>query len=176
MKAQPKIAVLGLGNILLQDEGIGVHVVKKLEREYRFDPAISIIDGGTSAFDLLPYFEENDKIIIVDAINFGEQPGFIGAYENDEILRNLNNKLSLHHLGLTDLLADIKLHNIEPSEIYLLGIQPALMEMNLELSEIISSKIERLIDIVLRKLILWQIQPTSIIKMRRSSHEKLNPT
>ena len=151
------IAVLGLGNILLQDEGIGVHVVKELENNYHFTPQINLIDGGTSGFDLLPYFEENDKIIIVDAVNFGEEPGFIGAYENDDILRKLNKKLSLHHLGLTDLLADMKLHDIEPSEIYLLGIQPNSMEMDLNLSELISTKQDRLVELVLQKLNEWNI-------------------
>jgi len=154
---QPQIAVLGLGNILLQDEGIGVHVVKELENNYSFKPQISLIDGGTSGFDLLPYFEENDKIIIVDAVNFGENPGFIGAYENDDILRQLNSKLSLHHLGLTDLLADLKLHDIEPSEIYLLGIQPHSMEMSLKLSTIISAKFDRLVELVLQKLNMWDV-------------------
>ncbi len=157
MNAQTKIAVLGLGNILLQDEGVGVHVVKKLEKQYQFDPSVNLIDGGTSGFDLLPYFEENDKIIIVDAINFSEHPGFIGAYENDDILRRLNKKLSLHHLGLTDLLADLKLHDIEPSEIYLLGIQPSSMEMGLELSAVISAKMDRLIELVLQKMEQWNV-------------------
>ena len=65
-----KIAVLGIGNLIMQDEGVGIHVIRKLEKEYSFQPEIEIIDGGTSGSELYGFFEDNDKMIIVDAINF----------------------------------------------------------------------------------------------------------
>jgi len=78
---------------------------------------IDIIDGGTTGMDLLPYFEDNDRLIIVDAVNFDQDPGFIGIIENDTILQQINSKLSLHHLGLADVLSSAQLLDIKPDEI-----------------------------------------------------------
>ncbi|MBE9511822.1 MAG: hydrogenase maturation protease, partial [Bacteroidetes bacterium] len=64
------ITILGLGNILMQDEGIGVHIANLLDKTYRFEPEIRIIDGGTTGTDLLPYFEDSNKVLIIDAVNF----------------------------------------------------------------------------------------------------------
>lgn len=143
----------------MQDEGVGVFIANTILEKYDFKPEIQIIDGGTTGLDLLPYFEENDKVIIVDAVDFGKEPGFIGSIENDDILRVLNTKLSLHHLGLSDVLSTMKIMDINPSQIFLLGIQPSKMEeLEMELSEIVSSKTNRMIEVVLQKLEEWGIE------------------
>ncbi len=64
------VTILGLGNILMQDEGIGVHIANLLNNNYTFTPPVKIIDGGTTGTDLLPYFENSNKILIIDAANF----------------------------------------------------------------------------------------------------------
>lgn len=143
----------------MQDEGVGVFIANTILEKYDFKPEIQIIDGGSTGLDLLPYFEENDKVIIVDAVDFGKEPGFIGSIENDNILRVLNTKLSLHHLGLSDVLSTMKIMDINPSQIFLLGIQPSKMEeLELELSEIVSSKTNRMIEVVLQKLEEWGVK------------------
>ena len=165
-----RIAIIGLGNILLQDEGIGIHVVQYLQQSYSFHPKIELIDGGTAGLELIPYFEENDKIIIVDAVDFGKEPGFIGSFKNDEILHLFKEKISLHHLGLSDLLGDLKLHNIYPQQIYLFGMQPAHMDIGLELSEIIQPKIEQFCKILKQQLLNWNI---SFKKVKKSDIKPL---
>jgi hydrogenase maturation protease len=155
---ESKIAILGIGNLLQKDEGVGVHIISKLEQEYSFKPEISLIDGGTMGTDLLPYLEEHDKIIIVDAVNFDQKPGFVGTIENEDILRRLNTKLSIHHLGLTDVLSTARLLDIEPSELYLIGVQPENIEMGTELTETIQSKIEKMIGIAFLKLSDWGVE------------------
>ena len=154
---QSKIAVLGIGNLIMQDEGIGIHVIQKLEREYTFQPEIALIDGGTSGSELYGFFEDNDKMIIVDAVNFGEEPGFIGTIEKDDILKRLNTKLSMHNLGLTDVLSHVKLLDIEPSEIFLVGVQSATMELDDHLSEIVANRIDRILEVVCMKLAEWNV-------------------
>ena len=156
--SEPKIVVLGVGNILMQDEGAGVHVVNKLMREYEFTPAVQIIDGGTMGSDLLPYFEEADKMIITDAVNFDEQPGFIGSIENDDIRKRLMTKLTSHHLGLTDVLAHAQLLDIMPSQIFLVGIQPETTKMDLRMSETVLSRMDRMVEVVLLKLKEWGVE------------------
>ena len=154
---QSKIAVLGIGNLIMQDEGVGIHVIRKLETEYIFQPDIELIDGGTSGSELYGFFEDNDKMIIVDAVNFDEEPGFIGTIEKDDILKRLNTKLSMHNLGLTDVLSHVKLLDIEPSEIFLVGIQPAVIELHDELSDIISKRVDRILEVVCMKLTEWNV-------------------
>ena len=151
------IAVLGIGNLIMQDEGVGIHVIRKLENEYEFQPQINLIDGGTSGSELYGFFEDNDKMIIVDAINFDEEPGFIGSIEKDDILKRLNTKMSMHNLGLTDVLSHVKLLDIEPSEIFLVGIQPAIIELHDELSEIVSERVDRLLEVIFMKLAEWNV-------------------
>jgi len=157
VEKQSKIAVLGIGNLIMQDEGVGIHVIRKLENEYTFQPEIELIDGGTSGSELYGFFEDNDKMIIVDAVNFSEEPGFIGTIEKDDILKRLNTKLSMHNLGLTDVLSHVKLLDIEPSEIFLVGIQPAVIELHDELSDVISKRVDRILEVVCMKLTEWTV-------------------
>ena len=149
--------VLGLGNLLMQDEGIGVHIANLLIKHYAFSPAIGIIDGGTTGTDLLPYFENSDRILIIDAVNFEKYPGHIGIIENDDILATITSKISLHHLGLSDVLSVIKLIDIKPEEIILIGIQPYRMELGMDLSEQMQNHVPTIISTVLQKLEQWDI-------------------
>jgi hydrogenase maturation protease len=162
--ADTNIALLGLGNILLRDEGVGVHIVKSVEQNYQFSPPISIIDGGTSGSDILPIFEENQRILIVDAVNFGKDPGHIGILQNDEILAQLTTKLTMHHIGLADVLSSVKLLEYTHDEICLLGIQPDIIDTGLELSELLQSQLDKFETAVLNKLQSWNVKITKIPK------------
>ena len=147
---------MGIGNILMQDEGIGVHIIRELEK-YKFDPHITLIDGGNMGMDLLCFFDEHDKMIIVDAVDFEENPGFIDTIENDEILTLFTTKMSLHHLGLKDVLSYAKLLDQTPSDLCLIGIQPDKVEFEIKLSECINSKIDTLVNLCVQKLETWGI-------------------
>ena len=162
VKTESKVAVIGVGNILLQDEGVGIHIVNALIKDYRFDPPIEIVDGGTTGMDLIPYFEENDKIIIVDAVNFDKEPGFIGSIENEDILTVLTTKLTMHHLGLTDVLSTMKVHDIKPEQMFLLGIQPDSLELDMELTDVIADRIPRMMEVLQQKLAEWGVESEKI--------------
>lgn len=166
VKTESKVAVIGVGNILLQDEGVGIHIVNALIKDYRFDPPIEIVDGGTTGMDLIPYFEENDKIIIVDAVNFDKEPGFIGSIENEDILTVLTTKLTMHHLGLTDVLSTMKVHDIKPEQMFLLGIQPDSLELDMELTDVIANRIPRMMEVLQQKLAEWGVKSEKITRLR----------
>ena len=157
MSAKSGIAVIGVGNLLMRDEGVGVHVIRYLQEHYRFTPSVELIDGGTTGSDLIPYFERNDRILIVDAVDFHQPPGYIGRIKNHEILRHFATKLSLHNLGLSDVLSQMKLLGIEPREIMLLGIQPKVIAVGTELSEVLQEKLPRLVELVLQQLKEWGV-------------------
>jgi hydrogenase maturation protease len=151
------IALIGLGNILLRDEGVGVHAANTIKQRYTFSPEVEIIDGGTMGLDLLPIFEGRDKVLIVDAVDFGKEPGHIGIIENDDIPSVLNSKLSVHHINLSDVLFAAKLIDISPSEMCLIGIQPQSIDVGLDMTDEIKGKIETLIDAVIGKLKEWNV-------------------
>ena len=153
-----RIAVLGIGNLLLSDDGVGVHVIKRLQEEYVFPESVELIDGGTKGLDLLPLLENKDKLLIVDAANFRKEPGTIDTVEGDKIPAFLSSKLSVHQIGLPDTLFAAKLMDITPAEMSLIGIQPKSMETGIELSEDIRDKMEPLIKKVLEKLNEWGVE------------------
>ncbi len=155
-----QIAVMGIGNILMQDEGVGVHIIRELEK-YDFHPHITLIDGGNMGMDLLQFFYEYNQMIIVDAVDFEEKPGFIDTIENDDILTLFTTKMSLHHLGLKDVLSYAKLLDQTPEELCLIGIQPEKIEMEMELSKTVNSKIDTLTQLVLEKLKTWGVNSES---------------
>lgn len=150
-----KITLIGLGNLLMRDEGVGVQAVRALEARYEIPPGLEIVDGGTCGLDLLPFIEDRDRVLFVDAVNFGKEPGYIGVLENREIPAFFTRKESLHHLGLMDVLASAQLLDIAPRDICLIGIQPHLMETGLELSELLQAKLTQLLARILAKLQDW---------------------
>jgi hydrogenase maturation protease len=153
-----RVIVLGLGNILLSDEGVGVHAVNTLESRYVCSPSPEFIDGGTMGLDLLPLFQTRDRVLIVDAVDFGEAPGHIGILEGDKIPSVLQSKLSVHHIGLSDVLFAAKLMRETPLEVCLVGIQPKYLDVGLDMTAEIRVKLDALIELVLQKLKEWNIE------------------
>lgn len=151
------IAIFGIGNILLSDDGVGIHIISRLNDEYQFPENVEIIDGGTKGLDLLPLFENRDKVLFIDAANFKKEPGTIGTIEGDNIPAFLGQKLSVHHIGIPDMLFAAKLMEITPPEMFLIGIQPQSMETSTELTDVVSSKMDALLEKVLDKLKEWGI-------------------
>jgi hydrogenase maturation protease len=155
-----KTLVLGLGNILLCDEGVGVRVVERLQELYEFPQGVQVLDGGTLALDLLPCVEDADRLLVVDALEMGAEPGAIARLEGDEVPAFLGVKISPHQMGLADLLAAARLRNLYPGELVLWGVQPGVMNTGLELSYPVAAQVEVLVDRVLSELSRWGIEPT----------------
>lgn len=151
-------AVLGLGNILLRDEGVGVRVVDTIRERYSFSPEVEIIDGGTLGLDLLPLIEGKEKVLIIDAVDFGKEPGYTSILEGDQIPSVLAAKLSVHSIGLSDVLFAAKLLEITPPRLRLLGIQPQSLEVGLDMTDCINDKIDSLVDLAIRTLQEWNIE------------------
>ena len=154
-----KTTLIGLGNILMQDEGIGVHAVKAVQERFEVPPELEIVDGGTAGLNLLPFLEGRDRVLFVDAVDFGREPGFMGELANNDIPALFGkDKSSLHHVGLAEVLALARLLEILPQEICLIGIQPKAMEPSLELTALLQGKLEVLIAHISDKLREWDIQ------------------
>lgn len=126
MSVVPAIAVLGLGNILLCDEGIGVHALFALESAGRCPPATQFIDGGTMSFALASHIQDCDALIVFDAAEFGGSPGDVRVFEGaamDAFLGG-NRKHTVHEVSLLDLMAVAALSDQLPARRALIAIQP----------------------------------------------------
>lgn len=135
MSAEPRVVVLGVGNLVLGDEGVGVRVVQALEAAGRLPEHVRLIDGGTSTHELLEDLEHLDLLVIVDAIAKDAPPGTIFELEGDQIPSAFSNKLSPHQHGINDLLAKLTLLGRAPRRLALIGVVPKRIELDLELSD-----------------------------------------
>jgi hydrogenase maturation protease len=153
-----KTLVLGLGNILLSDEGVGVRVVERLQERYEFPPDVELLDGGTLGMDLLAYVEAADRLLVLDALDMGAEPGTLGHLEGEEVPAFLSIKISPHQMGLSDLLAAARLREVYPEEIVLLGVQPAVIDVGLELSPVVAAQVDALVDKAVAELHRWGIE------------------
>lgn len=152
-----KTLVLGLGNILLQDEGAGVRVVERLQAEYVFPNDVTVLDGGTLGLDLLHVLEESERAVVVDAVRSDKEPGALVRLRNAEIPAFLGPKVSPHQVGLQDLLGLAQLRGHLPGEVILLGVQAGRLEPGLDLSPAIAAQVEPLAAHVLEELARWGI-------------------
>ena len=140
--------VLGIGNVLLRDEGIGCHVAHALEEIPL--PDVKIIDGGTCP-DLLQFLEDTDKLIIVDAVKGGGPPGQIYRFHLEDITLEQKPFLSLHDVGLVDNLMLMKFwHSVD--ETVVIGVEPKQVDWGLELSPELQGKMPQIIDTILSEL------------------------
>ncbi|AGA91172.1 hydrogenase maturation protease [Thioflavicoccus mobilis 8321] len=153
-----EVLVIGWGNILLSDEGVGVHALRRLGQDYRFEPCIRLEDGGTSGPDLLHLFAEHQRILMLDAVALDESPGTVRVIRGPDIQRVLTQKLSVHHLGVSDVLALAELMDYRPEEIVLVGVVPENLELGLELSPRLAECLPRLIEAALAVLRGWGVR------------------
>lgn len=152
------ITVLGIGNILMGDEGVGVHVIRALKENYCFPEHISLIDGGSMGLDLLPFLENTSKLLIVDAVFSGSPPGSIHVYEGPGIPSVLSHKTSVHQVGVKDLIFALKFMNKSPEETCLIGVEPENMDILLDLSPRLKEVFPHLIRAVVTRLLRWGVQ------------------
>ncbi len=144
--------VLGVGNVLLMDESIGIRAVEELERRYSFSEDVEILDGGTSGIELLRYLAGRDLLIIVDAVRSKNPPGTVVRVEGDDVPKRFMTRISPHQLGVSDLLAAARLTEELPGNMVLFGIEPASMEMELGLSDEVKKSFDRLIEVIADEL------------------------
>ncbi|MGD2041184.1 MAG: HyaD/HybD family hydrogenase maturation endopeptidase [Anaerolineae bacterium] len=154
--------VLGLGNILLGDEGVGVRVAEYLLERYDFPEEVRVMDGGTLGLDLLPYVEDASRLLVVDAVQARQPPGTLVRLTRDEIPLFLDAAMvSPHQEGLHDLLAVAALKGYLPDEVIFWGVQIEDLGVGLELSRPVAAQVETLAHKVLEELAQWEIYPTA---------------
>lgn len=144
--------IMGLGNTIMTDDGIGPKVIGLLQRDGRVPAEVTLLDGGTLGLDLLPHLEGVERLIIVDAVETGNPPGSLVRLAGDEVPDALETKLSPHQMGLKDLLAVARLMDCLPREVVLIGVQPGSLELGTELTPDVAARLPELRDMVLGEI------------------------
>ena len=150
--------VLGLGNTLLGDEGVGVHIIQQMQQDHTGVDDITYLDGGTLSFTLAGYIEEAGNLIIIDAAQLNSSPGVIKVYEGeamDQFVTSNRNK-SVHEVNITDILSLAHLTGHLPERRALIGIQPQLIDWGDTLSESVAQAIPQVFKITSDLILRWE--------------------
>ena len=147
--------VIGVGNTILSDEGVGVHAARLLESDPRVPAGVTILDGGTIGLELIPYASDAFRILILDAMNSGKAPGTLARMTGKDLLGTTAER-SVHQLGVADLIAALFLVSSGPQEIVVLGVQPANTDWGTTLSPEVEAALVPLVDAAVAQLYLWK--------------------
>jgi len=140
------LLVLGLGNVLLEDDGIGSVAVSLLLDQYEVPRGVRVMDGGTLGLSLLPYLEMADTVILVDAVRANGAPGTLVRLDGDDVMPAVATRLSPHQVGVADLLDGARWLERYPKRVVLLGLVPASMDLTVGLSPLVSASLPALVD------------------------------
>jgi hydrogenase maturation protease len=145
--------VVGVGNILLRDEGVGVAVVLAIGAgpKQELPPGTRIVDGGTLGLDLLPMIGAASALVLVDAVNLREPPGTVAVIRGDAIHATLAGHVSPHQVGIGDLIAAARLTGTLPPRVSLVAVQPGAIEIGLELTEAVAAAVPAASALVLEE-------------------------
>jgi len=150
--------VVGVGNSILSDDGVGVHAARMLENDARVPASVTILDGGTIGLELLPYVSEARRVLFLDAVNSDSAPGTLARMTGKELLGAAGGR-SAHQMGVADLIAALYLVSATPQEIIVLGVQPAHTDWGTTLSPSVEAALGPLVEAALTQLQLWEKLP-----------------
>lgn len=140
------LLVLGLGNVLCGDDGLGVVAVHLLQRRYQTPDGVSVLDGGTLGLSLLPQLEDARQVILIDAIRADGPPGSLVRLEGDDVARAVAARLSVHQVGVVDLLDGAHWRERYPTRLVLLGLVPQTLELGLKRSVPVEAALPGLVE------------------------------
>jgi len=146
------VVILGVGNLLMSDEGVGVHAVNALEQKYSFPEGVRCVDGGTSTQELLGDLEDLDHLIVLDAVAAGASPATMIRLEGAAVPSAFTTKLSPHQVGIADLLAMLTFIGHAPKRVVVLGVEPAVLSLGMELSPEVAARVPELCAQVVEEL------------------------
>ena len=151
---KPNITILGVGCLLLTDEGFGYHVIKKMEKEYTFSDNITILDGGVLGINLLGLISEADYLIVIDIIRNNKEPGTMYRIDDEDIPNRIRAKNSLHQIDFLETMTLCR-HGLDKApKTVIFGVEPEDMKTcSVELTPTIQNRIDDIIENVLKELV-----------------------
>jgi hydrogenase maturation protease len=148
-----KTLIFGAGNLLLTDEGFGVHFIQYLQEHYRFPEDVELYDGGTLGIMVTHMLEDADHVYLVDVIDASGEAGDICRYEKDEfMLGKLPIKMSPHQIGIQEVLTLSDFRDRCPEKVSLFGVIPQSYDAGVELSPLLAQKLPGLAELIVGEL------------------------
>ncbi len=145
------LLILGLGNVICGDDGLGVAAVERLARTYELPAGAEALDGGTLGLSLLAHVTGADDLLLVDAVRTGAPPGTLVRLAGDDVAPAVRERLSVHQIGVADLLDAMRLLGEVPRRVVLLGLVPETLELGLGRSPAVAARIDELVAAVARE-------------------------
>ncbi|HUJ95795.1 MAG TPA: HyaD/HybD family hydrogenase maturation endopeptidase [Terriglobales bacterium] len=164
--------VIGVGNTILSDDGLGVHAARRLQNDPRLPADVTILDGGTFGLELAPFVSDASRVLFLDAVDSGQAPGTLTRMAGRDLLA-IPGSWSVHRLGVADLISTLALIATQPQDIVVLGVQPAHTDWGTTLSPEVKAALAPLVDAALKQLLLWQQIKADNMDMKASL---TNPT
>jgi len=153
---RPEILVLGLGNVVMSDDGVGVHAVRRLRERTAPADGVELIEGGTAGLLLLPHLADAEQAIIIDAIDTGAPAGTLVRLDGDSWPAAFATHVTVHDVGVRDLLGAAQLTGALPRQLVLHGVQPATTSIGTELSAPVARALDQLVSAVQAELTAWE--------------------
>jgi hydrogenase maturation protease len=141
-----------MGNLLLEDEGLGIHALNILLQRFELPAEVECLDGGTSGMALIDDIGGREHLVVLDAVQTGDPPGTLVTLRGGEVPVYFGVKVTPHQLGLSDVLAHLELTRERPGSVSVLGLVPVSMEMSLQPSEQISAGLDGLVEAAVEEL------------------------
>ncbi len=145
------LLILGLGNVICGDDGLGVVAAERLRREFEIPTGVEVLDGGTLGLALLAHVTRAQNLILLDAIRADAPPGTLVRLAGDDVGPAVRERLSVHQIGVADLLDAMRLLDEVPRRMMLLGLVPATLELSVERSPAVEESLDRLVTAAVRE-------------------------
>ena len=150
------VVVIGLGNVVRSDDGVGVQAVARLRERLGSQPDVSLVEGGTAGLLLLPHLADAERAIIIDAIDVGAWPGTLVRLGGDDFACAFSAGSTVHDVALRDLLGAARLSGAWPEQLVLHGVQPGSTALGTELTPAVAAALDLLVDSIARELAAWR--------------------
>lgn len=153
MRAQKRIGILGLGNLLLSDEGFGVHFINYLTERYEVPEHVAVLDGGTAGIMMAPFIEDADILYVIDTVALQDQPGAIHRFSDHDIQAgNIHARMSPHQVGLLDILDLCRLRETAPQLTEMITVVPGDLSVAIGLTPALAAKLPEVMAILEKSL------------------------
>ena len=147
-----RTVVLGIGNTILSDEGVGVHAAEALAAAYQIPADVEVIDGGTAGMELLGPLTGVDLLVVLDAVKAGRAPGSLVTLAGSEVPVFFRSKLSPHQISICDVLAGLEFSGEAPRDLVLVGCEPESLELGLEMTPTVAAQVPAMVRIAIDEL------------------------
>lgn len=147
-----RVVILGIGNTILSDEGVGVHAAAALHERYALPEGVQVIDGGTAGMELLDDLADVDVLLVLDAVKARRAAGTVLCLSGPEVPVFFRSKLSPHQVSICDVLASLEFAGQAPRDLVLVGIEPESLELGLEMTPAVANRVPEMVSVALAQL------------------------